>query len=147
MIDLDPDKTAIASGRDLRISPKATREICQAIRHMRLYEARNYLQDVIDMKRPVVYRHHKKKQAHRRGIQGFYAGRYPVKAASEIIKVLDSIEANAIFKGLDLERLKIIHAAAQRARKIKGYIPRAFGRASPRSNLLCHVELVVEEVE
>ena len=147
MTDLDPDKTAIASGRDLSISPKATREICQAIRRMKLNEARNYLQEVIDMKRPVVYKRYKKKQAHRRGIEGFYAGRYPVKAASEMIKVLDSVEANAVFKGLDLEKLKITHAVAQRARKIRGYIPRAFGGASPRNNLLCHVELVAEEVE
>jgi hypothetical protein len=31
---LDPDRTAIASGRDLRISPKAAREICHHIRGM-----------------------------------------------------------------------------------------------------------------
>jgi len=147
VIGLDPDKTAMASGRDLRISPKAAREICQAIRRMNLNDARNYLQDVIDMKRPIAYRHYKKKVSHRRGIEGFYAGRYPVKAASEMIKVLDSVEANAIFKGLDLESVKIVHVAAQRARKIKGYIPRAFGTSSPKNNLLCHVELVVEEVE
>ncbi len=29
---LDPDRTAIASGRDLRISPKAAREICHRIK-------------------------------------------------------------------------------------------------------------------
>ncbi len=29
---LDPDKTAIASGRDLRIKPKAAREICNYIK-------------------------------------------------------------------------------------------------------------------
>ncbi len=146
MVGLDPDKTAIASGRDLRISPKAAREICKTILHMKLYEAREYLQDVIDKKRPVPYRRYKRKVAHRRGLGGFYAGRYPVRAASEIIKILDAAEANATFKGLDPERLKIVHAAAQRARKIRGYIPRAFGRASPRNDVLCHIELVVEEV-
>lgn len=146
VVGLDPDKTAKASGRDLRISPKVAREICETIRHMRLDEAKRYLQDVADKRRPVPYRRHKKEVPHKTGMEGWYAGRYPVKAAHEFLKILDSIEANAEFKDLDIESLKIIHAAAQCARKIRGYVPRAFGRASPSHDQLCHVELVVEEV-
>ena len=134
-----------ASGRDLRISPKAAREICEAIRGMELDAARRFLQDVIDKKRPVPYRRYKKEVSHKAGIQGWYAGRYPVKAAAEILKILNSLEANADDRGLDTERLKIIHAAANRGRLIKRYIPRAFGRSSPRFDKLCHVELAAEE--
>jgi len=142
---LDPIRTAKASGRDLRISPKAAREICNAIRHMDLNEAREFLEDVVAMKRPVPYKRHKKEVPHRRGMPGWYAGRYPVKAASAMLKLLNSVEANALDKGLDIERLRIIHIVSHRARVIRGYVPRAFGRASPSNKRLCHVELVVEE--
>lgn len=137
---------ARASGRDLRISPKAAREICNSVRHMKLDETRRFLQDVIDMKRPVPYRHHKKKVPHKAGLDGWYAGRYPVKAAKEILKVLNSLEANCEGQDLDVERLRIVHAAAQRARVLKRFVPRAFGRSSPNYDRRCHVELIAAEV-
>ncbi len=145
--ELDPDRTALASGRDLRISYKAAVEVCNAIRGMMLQDAKRFLEEVIAKKRPVPFRRFKKKQAHRRGLQGFYAGKYPVKAAKEILKVLENAEANADFKGLDTERLRIVHIAAQKGTKIRGYMPRAFGRASPWNEQLTHIEVVVEEVE
>ncbi|MCK4243593.1 50S ribosomal protein L22 [Candidatus Bathyarchaeota archaeon] len=147
VMGLDPDRTAKTSGRDLRISPKAAREVCTKIRNMSLDKARIFLQEVIDKRKAVPYRHHKKKVGHKTGIEGFYAGRYPVKTAQEIMKVLDNAEANAEFKGLDIDRLKIVHIAAQRSRKIKGYVPRAFGRATPSHNTLCHIEMIVEEMK
>ena len=44
--DLDPDRTAIASGRDLRIKPKVAREICNSIKGMKLEDAKIFLEDV-----------------------------------------------------------------------------------------------------
>ena len=113
---------------------------------MRLEEAKESLQEVIDLKRAIPYRRHKKKVAHRKGAQGFDAGRYPQKAANAILKILDQVEANAEFKGLYTDRLKIIHVASQKARIIRNYIPRAFGRSSAYFNHLTHIEVVVEEI-
>ena len=48
-------------------------------------------------------------------------------------------------KGIDPEKLKIIHAAAHRGRKIPGIIPRAFGRATPKENNLVHIEIIASE--
>ncbi len=143
---LDPDRTAIASGRDLRISPKAAREICNYIRGMNLQKAKEVLREVIELRRAIPYRRHKKKIPHRKGLQGFYAGRYPVKAAEAILKVLEAVEANAEFKGLYTDRLRIVHIAAQRGPVIKKYIPRAFGRSTPYFERLTHIEVAVEEV-
>ena len=143
---LDPDKTALASGRDLRISPKAAREVCRFIRGMQLEKAKGALQEVMEKRRPVPYFRHDKKIPHRAGVEGFDAGRYPVKAAKEILKVLEAAKANAEFKGLYADRLKIIHVSANRSRVLRGYIPRAFGRSSPYSEHLTHVEVAVEEV-
>ncbi len=143
---LDPDRTAIASGRDLRISPKAAREICHYIKGMRLGRAKEVLQDVVDLKRPIPYYRHRKEMPHRRGVVGFDAGKFPQKAAGEILKVLNQVEANAEFKGLYADRLKIIHITSNRGRIIRNYIPRAFGRSSPYFNHLAHVEIAVEEI-
>lgn len=143
---LDPDRTAIASGRDLRISPKAAREICHYIKGMRLERAKEVLQDVMDLKRPIPYFRHRKEMPHRKGVEGFDAGKFPQKAAGEILKVLNQVEANAEFKGLYADRLKIIHITSNRGRIIKNYIPRAFGRSSPYFNHLSHVEVAVEEI-
>ena len=144
-LKIDEEGIAKASGRDLRISPKAAREICRTIRGMSLNEVRRFLQDVIAKRTAVPYRRYNKEVPHRAGIQGWYSGRYPVKAAGVLLKILNGLEANAEDRGLDTERLKLIHAVAHRGRFIKRYIPRAFGRSSPRFDQLCHVEFAVEE--
>jgi large subunit ribosomal protein L22 len=98
-------------------------------------------------KKAIPFRRFNKKVGHRHGLEKAFSGRYPVNAAQQILNVLEGAEANAEYKGLDLERLKIIHASAYPGMKIKRFIPRAFGRSSPRFNTLTHVELVLEEME
>jgi large subunit ribosomal protein L22 len=142
---LDPDKTAIASGRDLRIKPKVAREICHQLKGMKLEKAKVYLEGVMEKKIAVPYYRYRGKIPHRKELQGHDAGRFPEKAAGEILKILESVEANAEFKGLYADRLRIIHVVAHRGRVLRKYIPRAFGRASPYFNHLTHVEVAVEE--
>ncbi|RLI12347.1 50S ribosomal protein L22 [Candidatus Bathyarchaeota archaeon] len=146
VVGLDSDVMVKASGRELRISPKSAREVCVAIKGMKLDEAKEFLEQVIKKKKAVPFKRFSKKLPHRRGLQKAAAGRYPVKAARKILSVLENAEANANFKGLDTENLKIIHASAYPGAKIKRYIPRAMGRATPRFKTLCHVEIVLEEV-
>ena len=74
------------------------------------------------------------------------SGRYPQKAATEILKLLDNLESNAEYKGMDLDRLKIINAVVHKGRVIKRFIPRAMGRATPKNDVLTHVELVAQEM-
>jgi large subunit ribosomal protein L22 len=143
IVDLDPDTTVKASGRELRVSVKAAREVCTAIKGMKLEEAKEFLTQVQQKKKAVPFRSSRKKLPHRRGLQKAAAGRYPVNAAKNILEVLENAESNALNKGLDTEQLKIIHAAAYPGMKIKRYMPRAMGRATPRFETLCHVEIVL----
>ncbi len=146
--NLDPEKTALASGRDLPISLKEAREICKVIKGMKLSKAKELLEAVIEKKQPIPYRRYHGKVAHHRGLERWKwpAGRYPVKAAREILKVLENAENNAVNKGLDAEKLKIIHAAAHKGPVYKKYTPRAFGRATPWFRKYTHVEIAVAEV-
>jgi large subunit ribosomal protein L22 len=134
-----------ASGREVDVSPKNTREVCKTIKGMFLKDAKDYLESVKEKKVPVPYRRYKRGGAHRSEINGFFAGAYPVKSAARVLDVLNNLEANAEFKGRDVDRLKIIHAAALRGRVIRAYTPRAQGRSSPSFNTLVHIEVVATE--
>ncbi|MFC1506598.1 50S ribosomal protein L22 [Thermoproteota archaeon] len=143
---LDPEKTVKCAGRELRISPKAATEICKAIRGLKLPKAKQLLEEVEEKKTSIPYRHYKKEVPHR-AHQGWGAGRYPVKAANSIRRLLEQLEANAEYRGLDPEKVKITHAASQRGMKIRKYIPRAFGKGSAYFNTLTHIELIGYETE
>lgn len=138
--------TVKASLREVSISPKHAVEIAREIKGMNVEKARRFLEDVVNLRRPVPFKRYNKKVPHRRGLTGWPAGRYPVKAAKFFLKLLDNLENNAEQKGLDVSRLKIIHCAAFKGRKRKKYIPRAFGRSSPFFDTLVHVEIIAEEV-
>ena len=143
--ELDPEKTAKASGREIRVSHKAAREVCKSIKGMTLTNAKKYLRDVIEKKKAVPFRRYKKKLGHRHGIEKTFAGRYPVKTSQQILRVVEGAEANAENKGLDLDRLRILHAAAYPGMKIKRFTPRAHGRASPKYETTTHIEIVLNE--
>jgi large subunit ribosomal protein L22 len=143
--ELDPEKTVKASGREVRVSHKSAREVCKTVKGMMLARAKQYLRDVMDKKRAVPFRRFKKKAGHRHGLEKAYAGRYPVKAAKTILRVIEGAEANAEYKGLDTDRLRIIHASAYPGMKVKRYAPRAHGRALPEFQTLTHIEIVLEE--
>jgi len=143
--ELDPEKTVKASGREIRVSHKSAREICRTIKGMMLAQAKQYLGDVVAKKRPVPFKRFRKKSGHRHGLEKAFAGRYPVKAAAQILKVLENAEANAENKGLDTERLRIVHAATSQGMKVKRYMPRAQGRTTPDFETPCHVEIALEE--
>ncbi len=148
IINLDPAKTVKSSGRELRVSPKAAREVCTALKGKTLEQAKTYLNKVITKKQPVPYRRYNKKLGHRHGTEpGTFAARYPIKTAQKILQVLTGAEANAEFKGLDTDRLRIIHAAAYPGMKLKRFQPRALGRSSPKHQTLTHIELVLQETE
>ena len=141
----DPLLHIRASGREIDVSPKTAREVCKVINGMLLNDAKEYLESVKEKTISVPFRRYKRGGAHRSEINGFHAGGYPVKAATKVLEVLSNLEANAEFKGRDLDRMKIIHATAARGRVIRGYTPRAQGRSSPSFNTLVHIELVATE--
>jgi large subunit ribosomal protein L22 len=142
---LDPEKTAKASGRENRVSHKHAREVCKAVKGMTLANAKQYLRDVIAKKRAIPFTRYNKKAGHRHGLVKSFSGRYPIKASDQVLKIIQAAEANAENKGLDVDRLRILHAAAYPGTKVKRFTPRAHGRASPKFETLTHIEIVLEE--
>ena len=62
---LNEEKTAKASGRELKVSHKAAREVCRHIKGMMLNDAKQYLRDVQAKKKSIPYTRYNKKLPHR----------------------------------------------------------------------------------
>src|SRR2546426_7024978 len=145
---LDPDRTVKCSGRQLRISPKASVEICRTIRGMKLSDAKKLLERVVEKKQAIAYRHYKKEVPHRRQLtEPWFAGRFPQKAAGRLLRLLEELEANAEYRNLDPERLRIIHAASQKGPSVAKRNPRAFGRSDIIRRVMTHIEIVGYEAD
>ncbi len=85
------------------------------------------------------------KVGHRRG--GVGPGRYPVKAAMNFIKLINSAAENARhrYDDIDANDMFITHCAAHRGVIKRGWIPRAQGRATPRNHHQVNLEIFIED--
>lgn len=133
----DKENMARVVGISLPISMKFSVEICNFIRGKRISEAKEMLQTVVEGKRAIPFKIFNKDLSHKRKIG---PGRYPKKASQEIIKLLESVEANAQFKGMNTSDLYIIHINAHLASR-----PLRYGRKRRRKAKRTHVEIIVEE--
>ncbi len=133
---------ARARGYELSISPKKTYEVLNAIRGMSLDRAREYLEDVAALRRAVPFRRYNQETAHHKGTG---PGRFPVKVAQELIKVLDNAKANADYEGMNVDDLEVVVAASSRGRIGKATMPRAHGRATNWNEQTTNIEIVLAE--
>ncbi len=144
VVDIDSEKTARAYGYEFHCSPKHSMNIARAIKGMKLSEAKSYLKDIIALKRPVPFTIHKRKVSHRKGIG---PGAYPRRAAKYILRLLENVENNAEYKGMDPENMVISHISAYYGREIEGMIFRAHGRTTESNEQTTNIEIIIEEVE
>jgi large subunit ribosomal protein L22 len=143
-IETDPEKTSKAIGKEASVSPKKCREVCKMLVGMNVEDAKTYLKEVADLKRPVPYTRFKMMLSPKPKVG---PGRYPKSAALAILRVIESAQSNAEYKGLDADSMRVKVAAAHRGRIQKGYMPRAQGRSSPWNEQTTNIEIVLEEVE
>ena len=142
--DVDPDRSATAYGYELHCSVKDSMNLAYAIRGMKVEKAKEYLQEIVDMKRPLPAVFHNRKRAHQKGIG---PGSFPQKAARYMLKTVKNAENNAEYKGFDPENMKIAHISTYGGRIIKGMMPRAHGRATDKNTKTTNIEIILEEVD
>ena len=142
--ETDPDRTAKAYGYELHCSPKDAKNIARALRGKTVDAAKQYLEEVSELKRAVPSIYHKQKISHQKGIG---PGKFPEKTARYLLKILKNAENNAEYKGFDVENMRIKHMSAYRGRTIRGFQPRAQGRATDKNKMTTNVEIIIEEVE
>ena len=130
---------ALAIGRNMSFSTKHAIEICNHLRKKKLGLAKEILEGVIAKKKAIPFKRFTDGVGHKKG--RIAAGRYPVKASKDILKLLKQAESNASIKGLSTEELIIRHLVANKAST-----PMRFGRQIRREAKRTHMEVIVEEV-
>lgn len=140
----DPEKTSRALGKEISVSPKHCREVCKMLVGMKVDKAKAYLKDVIALEQPVPYTRFKMFLNPKPKVG---PARYPKKAAQAVLRVLESAQSNAEYKGLDADNMRVKVAAAHRGRIEKSYMPRAQGRSTPWNEQTTNIEIILEEVE
>lgn len=141
--NVDPEVTSKAAGRDIPVKPKFAVNVCKAIKGRTVKQARQFLENVVELKEAVPFKVHKRQVKHRRG--GIGPGQYPVNVAVKVLRVLNDAASNAEYKGLDPDKMYVWHACAHRGSPLPGYMPRAQGRATPWFKSTSHIEIVLKQ--
>lgn len=132
---------AMARGEDLEASYKDLTQVCGRIRNKTVQKALSLLERAANMEIPILFKRFNKKLGHRRELGG-RQGRYPQKAVKIVLKVLNSVIANAKVKGLN-DEIIIVHAAANKRFSYPRMAPK--GRRFKQHYETARVELVVKE--
>ncbi len=138
-----PEQSAKSRIVEANISLKDSINIAHYLRGMSLNAAKENIDLAIEKKKPVRYFRYLDSVSHRRGSG---PGRFPVRALKVFKRLVDNVEANAEFKNLNLEKLKVVHLSATKGKMLKRYAPKAHGSAGGLDRDLVNVEIVVEEV-
>ncbi len=130
---------AKAVGDSLRISWKDATEIGRFVKDDDLETAKSKLEKVTEKELEVPYTKYDSGAGHKPGKD---QGRYPVKAAGEILDLLENAENNADHQGLNTDKLEI-----QKFITNQGPTLRTPKRHRGRQITTAHVKLVVGEKE
>jgi len=134
--DLGTEHKAFAKMTNLAISTKHSVQISRYIRYKNVTFAKNFLEDVVAIKKAVPFRRFNRDLGHKAGMA---AGRYPKNAAQQFLHLLKSVESNAQDKGLNTSNLKIVKILANKAS-----IPQTGGRTR-QGTKRTHLEVMVKE--
>ena len=128
---------ARARGIAMPISFKHSVEICRFIKNKNINDAKKILEKVMLKEIAIPFKKYNFDLGHKTKIG---PGRYPEKASKQFIKLIEEVEANAQFKGLNTSNLVITHISAHNSGKAWHY-----GRKSRRKMKRTNVEIVIEE--
>lgn len=140
----DESRIAKAMGRGANISFKHAVVICDKLRGMNLGDAVELLEAVVALEKTIPFRRFNTGVSHRKGLSKDKVAKYPKKAAGEIRNVLRNVEANAEYKGLDIERLKIINIQANKGIARKRRKPK--GRWRMWKTQLVSIQVIAQEI-
>ena len=125
--------------KNLPISTKQSVEIAGFIRGKNLKKVKNLLQNVIDKKIAVPFKRYNRDVGHKPG--KIASGRYPEKATGHFLVLLNSLEANAENKGLNVDALKLSEVIVN-----KGPGQWHYGRFRRRKMKRTHLEIKAVEI-
>lgn len=142
-------KIAKATMKNADASLKYSTEVCNQIKGMYVEKAIAWLTRIKNKEEYLPLKKYNKKVAHRKGnaSNGVKSGRYPQKVTQVFIELLESAKSNADFKGLDVEKLNIIHAFASMGISRMSYQSKGKIAGKARKRNATHIEIILSEVK
>jgi len=147
--NLDKKEVVFASSSDLNASFKDLCAVCDFVRYRPLPAALQMLDAVIKEGRPIEYKRHNKYMGSRHELGG-RKGRYPIKCAAMVKKVIVNVSANARSKGEDPDSMFIVHAAANKTQEVPRSPPKGvrsigggYGYSSPRRSNIAFAKIEI----
>jgi len=142
-------RTAKARTNNANISLKYSTEICKQVKGKKVAKMEAWLNRILAKEDFLPLKRYNKKVAHRKGASkaGVKSGRYPQKTIKAFLSLIESVKANADFKGLDEEKLTIIHAFASKGMSRYSYQSQGKIGGKARRKNATHVEITVSETK
>jgi len=144
---IDPKRSARSQRTNLSISSKYGIEFSNYFVGKKLDRAITIATNIADKKEHLPLVRFRKKVAHRKGDtkRGTPAGRFPIKAAFEVKKLLEEVRANAENKNLDADKLRIVHMFATKGVQRRKMQPLGRISGKNRKSKSTNIEVIVLE--
>ena len=145
--EISTANTARAYSANSNISLKYATEICREIKGKPLKKAVGFMERILSHETFLPLLKYRRNIPHRKGESksGVKSGRFPEKPCKAFIGLLNSVKANADFKGLDAENLIIVHAFASQGFSRYGMQPKGKIGGKRRRRKATHIEVIVRE--
>lgn len=145
----DSKKIAKAIAKNQRASLKFSTEIVREIKGKRVDSVEKFLQRILEKKEWLPLRRYKKKTGHKKGSAKSFTkiGGTPVGTVRVFLNLLNTVKANADYKGLDADNLIITHVFASQG--FRRYSSQSQGRTAGkrRRRKSVHLEIAVVEAK
>ncbi len=142
-------KAAKAVAKNQPVSTKYATELCRFVKGKRLNKIEKSLDRIIKKEEFLPLKKYNKKVPHRKGKtkDGVKSGRFPKNLCKVFLSLLDSVKANADFKGLDTESLMLAHCFASRGFARRSVQPKGAIGGKRRRRKSTHIEVIVMEAK
>ena len=142
-------KTARALMTNVPISIKYSTEICNQIKGKQVNKAIEFLERIYNHEEYLPLKRYHKKVGHRKGnaLNGEKSGRYPELTVREFVNLLNLAKTNADFKGLDAEKLLIIHIFCGMGINRYSYQSKGKIAGKARRRNSTNIEVIVQEMK
>ncbi len=146
-VELDGKNFAKAMAVNKPISLKYSTEMCREIRGKPIKKVEAFLNRIITHDDYLPLRRYNAGVGHRKGdVKSFTkSGRFPEKVCENFLDLLENLKANADFKGMDEEKLLIVHSFACQGFRRMSY--QSKGKISGRRRLKKSTNIEVIAVE
>jgi ribosomal protein uL22 len=141
------DARAVASNQ--RASLKYSTQIIKQIKGKKMSKAEKFIQNVLEHKDFIPLVKYNEGTGHRKGDSksGAKTGRYSDKTCEVFLNLLNSVKANADYKGLNKENLLIKNAFASQGYQKISYQKQGRIAGKRRKRKSVHLEIVVTEAK